>query len=232
MKNTKIGICTQSRPPRCFAQSFSAIVALGSLMFATSARAHHAMGGQTPVNALEGLISGIAHPVIGLDHLAFIVAVGLLASVSRPGLLVAGSFMLAAMVGTALHVIGLDIPGVELLISGSVLLFGVLLVIKHGMGALTVLSLAAMVGLFHGYAYGEAIFRAETQPLLAHLVGFTLIQLLIAVSAFGIGKIVLRKSADQPFGAKLRPAGLVLCGIGIAFLFSQVMDLLVPLSNG
>jgi urease accessory protein len=123
-----------------------------------------------------------------------------------------------------------DIPGVELLISGSVLLFGALLVIKRGMGALTVLSLAAIAGLFHGYAYGEAIFGAETQPLLAYLVGFTLIQLLIAVSAFGIGKIV--QSADEPFGTKLRPVGLVLCGIGIAFLFSQVMDLLVPLSNG
>ena len=190
------------------------------------------MGGQTPVNALEGLISGIAHPVIGLDHLSFIVAVGLMASVSRPGLLIAGSFILAASLGTALHAIGLDIPGVELLISGSVLLFGALLVIKRGIGSLTVLSLAAIAGLLHGYAYGEAIFGAEAQPLLAYLVGFTLIQLLIAVSAFGIGKIVLRNSTDEPFGAKLRPAGLVLCGIGIAFLFSEVMELLVPLSNG
>ncbi len=123
MNNTKIGICTQSRPPRCFARSLSAIVAVGSLIFATSTRAHHAMGGQTPVNALEGLISGMAHPVIGLDHLSFIVAVGLLASVSRPGLLIAGSFILAASLGTALHAIGLDIPGVELLIAGSELHF-------------------------------------------------------------------------------------------------------------
>lgn len=232
MKNTKIGIRFQSCPVRSFAQSLPLIVVAGSLLFATSARAHHAMGSQTPVNAFEGLMSGIAHPVIGFDHLAFIVAVGLLAAVSRASFLVAVSFVLAAMVGTALHVVGLSIPGVGLLISGSILLFGALLVVKRSMSALMALSLAAIAGSFHGYAYGEAIFGAETQPLVAYVIGFTSSQLLIAVSAFAIGRIVLRDSTGEPFGAKLRPAGLVLCGIGMTFLFLQVIDLLVPLSSG
>ena len=44
------------------------------------AEAHHAMGGTTPQTLAQGLLSGLAHPVIGLDHLAFTVAAGLLAA--------------------------------------------------------------------------------------------------------------------------------------------------------
>ena len=40
------------------------------------------MDGETPTTLYEGLVSGLAHPVIGLDHLAFIVAAGLIAAVA------------------------------------------------------------------------------------------------------------------------------------------------------
>ena len=47
-----------------------------------SAQAHHVMGGRTPETFMQGLLSGLAHPVIGLDHLAFIVAMGVAAGVA------------------------------------------------------------------------------------------------------------------------------------------------------
>jgi len=43
---------------------------------AAGAEAHHAMGGTMPQTLAQGLLSGLAHPVIGLDHLAFTVAAG------------------------------------------------------------------------------------------------------------------------------------------------------------
>src|SRR5215510_12231222 len=45
----------------------TALVAALSL-FATSAFAHHVMGGKTPSTFVEGLLSGVGHPVIGPDH--------------------------------------------------------------------------------------------------------------------------------------------------------------------
>src|SRR5258708_9875864 len=39
------------------------------------ALAHHVMGGQVPVTFRDGLLSGLAHPIIGIDHFAAVVAV-------------------------------------------------------------------------------------------------------------------------------------------------------------
>ncbi len=58
------------------------LVAVVGLLFASApALAHHPFGGEAPTNAIEGFLSGLGHPVIGLDHLAFTIAAGLLAAV-------------------------------------------------------------------------------------------------------------------------------------------------------
>ena len=44
------------------------------------ALAHHVMGGHMPVTFADGLLSGLAHPIIGFDHFAAVVAVACLAS--------------------------------------------------------------------------------------------------------------------------------------------------------
>jgi urease accessory protein len=39
------------------------------------------------------------------------------------------------------------------------------------------MALVGAGGVFHGYAYGESIVGAQRGPLMAYLVGFTIIQL-------------------------------------------------------
>ena len=51
-----------------------------ALLLAPSASAHHALGGAMPASWTQGLMSGLAHPILGIDHLAFVVGVGLLAA--------------------------------------------------------------------------------------------------------------------------------------------------------
>src|SRR5262244_1869797 len=51
---------------------FAATLA-GALLLADPAFAHHLMGGRMPSTFVEGLLSGLGHPVIGIDHLAFLV---------------------------------------------------------------------------------------------------------------------------------------------------------------
>lgn len=195
------------------------LIGISLLLTAAPATAHHALGGETPSSFLEGFLSGIAHPVIGLDHFAFVVAVGLLAALKRRGVFIPVAFVLAALIGTGIHLISLDLPGAELVISASVLAFGVMLAMKDSPNLVAIVVLAATLGIFHGYAYGESIVGAEMTPLVAYLAGFTLIQLLVATIAYGIGKFVLNKLTDQS-SLPLRFAGFTICGAGAAFLAS------------
>jgi urease accessory protein len=201
------------------------IPAIALLLSTPPALAHHAMGNQLPSNFLEGFLSGIAHPLIGIDHFAFIVAVGVLAAARPRGIALPIAFIVTAMLGTGAHVAQLAIPGVELLVSGSIVLFGVLLILKDKVNGLAMTGLAAIAGLFHGYAYGEAIFGAEMTPLWSYLLGFTMIQLMVSLSAFVISNTILRRS---PGSSPFRSVGLVILGIGLAFFGSQLVDLLFP----
>jgi urease accessory protein len=206
-----------------------AVLTSALLLTATPALAHHAMDGKMPSNLFEGFLSGVAHPLIGPDHFAFIVSVGLLAALERQGILIPIAFVLSAMLGTGAHLTKLSVPGIELFVSGSILLFGILLVMKKSPNTPLVVGLSAIAGLFHGYAYGEAIFGAEMTPLLAYLAGFTVTQLVVALSVFWIGKnILLDRDTKQQSLANFRSAGLVICGVGLAFFASQVVAVLLP----
>lgn len=210
-------------------QSKAVAIAIGFslLVVASPASAHHPMGGKIPSNFFEGFMSGLAHPVIGLDHLAFIVAIGLFAALKPQGFWIPLSFVLAAMFGTGMHLQGITLPVVELIVSGSILLFGILLAIKNSPNLLVAIALSLVAGLFHGYAYGEAIFGAQTTALVSYLCGFTVIQLVISSAAFFAGQKVL-KGDFAPASPNLRSAGLVICGIGAAFLASNISSLILP----
>ena len=187
------------------------------------AHAHHPMGGATPANFSQGLLSGLAHPIIGLDHLVFVIAIGLLATFRKLlGLVIPVTFVMATVAGTVIHLMNFDLPVPELIISGSVLAAGVLLAKKNQTNLGLLLSLSAIAGLFHGYAYGEAIIGAENTPLFAYLFGFMLIQLLISAIAFYLGKLIL-KPVKETSSLSLRFAGFLIAGMGIAFFSTALL---------
>jgi urease accessory protein len=203
-----------------FAISTLTLIALIAL--ASPAFAHHALGGQLPSTWVEGFMSGLAHPILGPDHFAFVVAAGLLA-VTRPrGMVIPLAFVLAALAGTGLHLMSWTLPAPEVLISTSVLLFGLLLTRSPSAPMAILATLAGLAGIFHGYAYGESIVGAEMSPLWAYLLGFTTIQGVIALSSFKLGQGLLRRR-DGAGVITLRQAGLVICGAGAAFLAATVL---------
>jgi urease accessory protein len=202
--------------------------ALAAALPTLPALAHHPMGGRMPSTLGEGLLSGLAHPVIGPDHFAFIVAVGLLAAVVRQGWALPLGFCLAAMAGTGLHLMNVTLPLVALVGSASILGAGWLLVQKQPVQAGGLAVFAAIAGLFHGYAYGEAIFGAEMTPLLSYLLGFTAIQLGISLGVYGVTAQLLRSAGLAQTPQPLRSAGLVLCGCGGAFVATQLLSLVFP----
>lgn len=172
-------------------------IVLAFLALPTTALAHHLIGGRVPATVGEGLLSGLGHPVIGIDHLLAVLSLGMLSSRLSRGWLVLGAFLVASLAGTALHLMKIDLPAAEVVIAASVLcLGGLLLVAKRGaLGAWTVLATAA--GVFHGYAYGESILKAEPTPLAAYLVGFTVVQLLIAVGGRALASAMSQRLAER-----------------------------------
>jgi len=189
---------------------------LCALLISTPSSAHHAIGGATPSNGWDGLVSGLAHPVIGLDHLAFVVAAGLIAALHRRGVFIPIAFVAASLMGTGVHLLALDLPASQPMISLSVLLMGALLVARRRSLPI-VIVLASAAGIFHGYAYGESIVGAEMTPLSAYLLGLALVQLVIGLSTRSLFHIAARRTPDIEIRT-LRWAGLVLCVVGFAYL--------------
>ncbi|MDX2243476.1 MAG: HupE/UreJ family protein [Leptolyngbyaceae cyanobacterium bins.302] len=196
------------------------LVGLLVLLLAAPASAHHAMEGQMPATFWQGFLSGLAHPVIGVDHLTFVVAAGLLAVTKRSGIWIPIAFVLAALGGTGLHLMSVSLPGAEFLIAASVLGFGILLALPQSPNLAVMIGLAALAGIFHGYAYGESIVGAETTPLVAYLTGFSLIQLGIATISAKVGQLAVRIVDHTP--QSLRYAGFTICGLGAAFMVSRL----------
>lgn len=195
----------------------TALALLMTLASGFSAQAHHVMGGRTPATFMEGLLSGLGHPVVGIDHLAFIVAMGVAVGAAGMSLLMPAVFVVASAIGVALHVRGVVVPVAELVVAASVLLVGAMLASGRAMRASIWIALFAVAGLFHGYAFGESIYGAERAPLLAYLAGLVLVQ---AALATGIA-IVTRRLGAGAVPARL--AGATIAGIGIAILAGQLL---------
>ncbi|MGF1460319.1 MAG: HupE/UreJ family protein [Leptolyngbyaceae cyanobacterium] len=210
-----------------FKWAIGSALAIFGLLVAAPAWAHHPSGGDTPDHWLPALLSGIGHPVIGLDHLAFVIAAGLLAALVGGGFWVPITFVMASVIGAGIHLMGIDLPFVELTIAASVLLAGLALALKTPPRRELILGFTAIAGLFHGFAYAEAIFGAEAGPLVAYLLGFSLIQLAIAGATYALVNR-LKTLSERSLGSSLQPAGLVICGIGLTLVMTQVVDTLLP----
>lgn len=190
----------------------------------TPAFAHHPLDGRLPANLFEGILSGFGHPILGFDHLAFVVASGLIAVGIRGGIVIPMVFVLATGIGAGIHLASIDLPLPEVMIAASVVLLGILLFIRNIQAKNTnyiplVTSFAALAGIFHGHAYGEGIFGAEATPLIAYLIGFTFIQLAIALGSYLLSNNVIKFISANYF---FRLAGGLTVGIGLSFLASAI----------
>jgi len=196
-------------------RGFLAATIVVLLIASSSAFAHHPMGGTTPQTLSQGFLSGLAHPVIGLDHLAFLVVAMLLAYVLKGAarFLVPLVFIAGSIAGTLFHVGSANIPMSETLVALSVVIGGVLVLTRRSPGALVLGAIFAISGILHGYAYGEAIVGAETTPLLAYLTGLAIIQYgLIIGGILLLDKIVAQSPRAALIAARVGGMAAVLSG--------------------
>jgi urease accessory protein len=186
-----------------------------------AAWAHHFMDDALPGTFVEGLLSGLGHPLIGADHAAFIIASGFFLALVDRGLVGIVALIGGALTGAAMHLAGMDVPGGEVGVALSVILIGALLVARRRIELTWMIAGLAVAGVLHGHAYAETIFGAEAAPLGAYLLGFSLIQLAVAAAAFWTHRriIAAREAWAKPVAVGL---GTVVGAVGVAFLFANV----------
>jgi urease accessory protein len=206
---------------------YQAAIFLGGFAgMASPALAHHPLGGGTPETVAHGVLSGIGHPMLGIDHLAFIVAMAL-AAVAMGRLATAPlAFLAGSMIGVLATYNGIAVPMIELMVAGSATLIGAIVLSGRKLTMPVAVGLFAAAGLFHGAAYGGAIVGAESTPLLAYLGGLLVTQYAIAL---GVGMLArLLWNGANAASVSLRASGGVAAGVGFAFLFERVEGLTFP----
>ena len=184
------------------------VFAIVMTMAVQPAWAHHVMDGKLPQTFLQGLLSGFGHPGIGVDHLAAIVGVGILAALAGRSAAVVLAFSVAVIAGVGLHLAKLDLPASELFVGLTTLLIGALVIARQSMGAGLAVLLFAVAGVVHGYALGESIVGAEASPLTAYLLGLLIIQTAIGIAFYAAVRSLARWPA--------RTAGLTVAGVLVA----------------
>lgn len=184
---------------------------------ATPALAHHPLAGAEMTTFTHGVLSGIGHPLLGFDHLFFVIAVGIVAALTGRLTTAPLGYLAGMLGGIALITNGVTLPYVEFVIAGSLILLGGLLAAGRALSTPIAMILFAGAGMFHGWAFGVSITGQEgglgAVVLVGYLLGLAAIQYAIALAAGWLATRGIESAAD------LRPrlTGAVVAGVGLTF---------------
>ncbi len=188
------------------------ILLLALLLWAPAAHAHveHAQA--------AGFLTGLGHPVSGLDHVLAMIAVGLYgAQLGAPALwLLPVTFPIVMALGGMVGLLGVPLPGVEAGIAASAILLGlaVMSALRPPLAAAVVL--VGVFGVFHGHAHGTEL--PPGQSALLYSMGFVVAT--GGLHAIGIGVGVIQR---WPWGQRLlRAAGAVVAVAGVFFMWRVI----------
>jgi urease accessory protein len=171
------------------------LMATGLMVTATAASAHAGHDAGT------GFTSGLLHPMLGLDHLLAMAAIGFW-SVRQSATLKNSTplFVIGGMVvGAGIAWGGLSLPGVETGISLSVILAGILIATLAKLPTAVGGSLVAAFMVFHGFAHGSEMPAGAA--LVAYLAGFSVATLALTFAGRALG--TLMQKTDNRFGRVL-----------------------------
>jgi len=120
------------------------------------------------------LLTGLAHPLSGLDHMLAMIAVGLWgAQLGPPALwLLPVTFPLVMSIGGFLAQVGVRVPGVEGGVALSALLLGLMVAIEAKPKLPLAAALVAVFAIFHGHAHGAEL--PPEQSGLTYSIGFVI----------------------------------------------------------
>jgi urease accessory protein len=177
---------------------------------ATTASAHEATG------VAGGFTSGFLHPLLGWDHIAAMVAVGLWgAFLGTPAIwLLPIVFPLVMAVGAVFGITGVPLPAVEIGIAASALVLGIMVALAVRPPLWVAAIIVGAFAIFHGHAHGTEL--PGSANALAYAVGFV-----IATGLLHLFGILFGLFGKWEWGRlSVRAAGAAIAAMGAVFLAS------------
>ncbi|UCD82156.1 MAG: HupE/UreJ family protein [Desulfobacterales bacterium] len=162
----------------------------------------------------QGFLTGVHHPVSGLDHVLAMIAVGLWgAQLGLPAVwLLPVAFPMMMAFGGFLGLLGLPLPGVEIGIALSAMLLGFMVAQEVKPSLVAAVLIVAFFAVFHGHAHGTELPAGQSG--LLYSIGFVAATGLLHGVGIAIG-LVHRWQAGR---LALRGAGSLVCAAGLYFL--------------
>lgn len=161
-----------------------------------------------------GFVAGFTHPILGWDHVAAMVAVGLWGAFLGPPAIwvLPVVFPLVMALGAVAGILGLPVPGVETGIALSAVVLGLMIVFALKPPIWVAAVIVGAFAVFHGYAHGTEL--PATVNAFAYAVGFVISTGLLHLIGIAFGLLV-----KWPAGrVAVRGAGGLISLAGVAFL--------------
>ncbi len=188
-----------------------AAAALAALALTPAAFAHPGGAAISPTSG--GLSAGLLHPLLGLDHMLAMLAVGVWAAqlAGRAVWAVPASFVGVMILGAALGTGGVALPFVEAGIAASVVVLGLAIAIT-----LRVPTAAAAIGvgafaLLHGHSHGTEL--ATGLSGVTYAVGFAATTAFLHAAGILLAVAIRRRRSTsilQLAGGAIAAAGMLL----------------------
>jgi urease accessory protein len=192
--------------------STSARWVAAGLLLALPAWAHEQAG------QAGGFVTGMLHPVSGLDHVLAMVAVGLWgAQLGAPAIwLLPVTFPLVMAFGGFLGLLGVPLPGVEVGIALSAILLGTMVATQSRPPLWLATAIVGFFAVFHGHAHGTELPAGQSG--LAYSIGFVIMTGALHATGIAIGLIHRWRKGR----IVLRGAGAVVGAAGVFFLWRAI----------
>lgn len=157
-------------------------VVVGTALLPTLSMAHE---GHEAIGS--GFLVGLTHPLMGIDHLLAMVAVGLwgahIGGNARWQLPLA--FVVTMFLGTFVGVSGFAFAGTEMMIVLSIVAFGLALTYRGAIKPAVAIVACSIFAVFHGVAHGA---EAPASAYLAnYIAGFIAATALLHIAGLAIG---------------------------------------------
>ena len=160
------------------------VLSLPAILLSLSSLPAHA---HTGIGTVQGLVDGLLHPLIGVDHLLVMFAIGLWAAMrgGRSFWMLPMTFLIVMGGGAALHFVGITVIAAESWVAFSVLTAGVLVWRNTPMSSVLAVALVAVFALVHGYVHAAEL--ANGTNALGYSAGFLLMTALLHGLGVAIG---------------------------------------------
>ncbi|HEX6001514.1 MAG TPA: HupE/UreJ family protein [Hyphomicrobiaceae bacterium] len=154
--------------------------------------------------------------------MAFIVVLGVAASLMRVGIATILAFVATAAIGTYARAVNFDYPYVEQLVALSVVAAGLLVALGLAAKQPIWLPLALIAGLLHGYAFGEEVLEVDGSVIAAYMIGVAVVCLVITLGVMFLPSKVLALSNAGSW--LLRIPGALVSILGLMLLVQLMMQ--------